>query len=188
MRITGGVWAGRRLQLPKGPHIRPTQDQVRQALFNLLGETIQGARILDLFCGSGALGLEALSRGASHVTFVDRSPFCIRAVGSNLEGLSPVTGSTTLRRSDAIQAIRRLHRAGEQFDLIFLDPPYGGNLARKTLIALSRYVIVSTAGWVIVEHDKRDPLSEEWSGEENRLISQRIERYGDTALTLYRRQ
>ena len=221
MRITGGVWGGRHLQLPKGPRIRPTQDQVRQALFNLLGEAVRGARVLDLFCGSGALGLEALSRRASHATFVDRSPFCIDAVRVNLDRLdiaaaghracrlgtlsavrprsaagavaeaspqAPPVASAGILQSDAVSAIRKLDRLGQRFDLVFLDPPYAGGLARKALITLSRYVIVSAAGWVIVEHDKRDPLPEEWVAEGSRLVSQRIEQYGDTALALYRRQ
>ncbi len=197
MRITGGRLAGRELVVPKGPRIRPTQDQVRQALFNLLGDAVKGARVLDLFSGSGALGIEALSRGASHITFVDRSGYCIEAVRANLEKLVGSDSRKILRgedplasilRSDVGQALRRLDREGRRFDLVFLDPPYGADLARKTLMALTRCAIVGPAGWVVVEGDKRDPLPADAASSGCRLVLQRLEQYGDTALALYRRQ
>jgi len=185
MRITGGRFAGRPLRMPRGPRIRATQERVRQALFNLLGERVAGARVLDLFCGCGAVGIEALSRGAARATFVDRSGFCVETVRKNLEtlwGLTP-RGQTpfALIRAEAEAAIRRLDRAGERFDLIFLDPPYGEDLVTKTLIALSRCAIVPPAGWIVVELHKRDPLPDLFK-------LQRIERYGDTALAIYERQ
>lgn len=180
MRVTGGRLAGRTLQIPKGPRIRTTQDQVRQALFNLLGERVEGARVLDLFCGSGAVGIEALSRGAAHVTFVDRSGFSVAAVRENLRRCQ-VDPTPLVIRADAVSAIGRLHRAGETFDVIILDPPYGRDLATKSLNALEACAIVSPSGWVIVEQDKRDPIP---SG----LSLQRVERYGDTALVIYARQ
>lgn len=187
MRVTGGRLAGRSLQIPKGPRIRSTQDQVRQALFNLLGERVEGARVLDLFCGSGAVGIEALSRGAAHVTLVDRSGFSVAAARQNLEALG-LAGKMplpyTLIRADALSAVGRLRRAGETFDLLFLDPPYGRGLATKALNALEACAIVSPSGWVIVEQDKRDPLPQTTSG----LLLQRIERYGDTALVIFTRQ
>lgn len=197
MRITGGRLAGRELVVPKGPRIRPTQDQVRQALFNLLGDAVRGARVLDLFSGSGALGIEALSRGASHVTFADRSGYCIQAVRANLEKLMgsdlqklcrDQTPMVSILRSDVGQALRRLDREGRQFNLVLLDPPYGADLARKTLMALTRCAIVGPAGWVVVEGDKRDPLPADAASSGCRLVLQRLEQYGDTALALYRRQ
>lgn len=184
--------------IPKGPRVRPTQDQVRQALFNLLGGAVEGTRVLDLFAGSGALGLEAFSRGAAHVTFVDRSPFCIRAIRENLENLTPVPGTDTpfgtryrvcrVIRADALAAIPKLAARGEIFGLVLLDPPYGGDLARKTLIALSGCAIVSDAGWVVAECDKRDPLPPSFEGAQARMKLQRLETYGDTALAFYQRQ
>ena len=198
MRITGGQFVGRTLQIPKGPRVRSTQDQVRQALFNLLGDRVKGARVLDLFCGSGAVGIEALSRGAVHVTFVDRSGFSVRATEANLKNLTSVPGTEKeigtryqvnaryrVIRADAATAIGRLARAGELFDLVFLDPPYGRDLATKSLNALGACAIVFPSGCVVVEQDKRDPLIELKPG---RLAMQRIERYGDTALVIYTRQ
>jgi len=187
MRVTGGKYAGRLLALPKGPRIRPTQDQVRQALFNLLGRQVEGARVLDLFAGTGALGIEALSRGAAHVTFVERSGFCMRAIEANLKNLlgQASWGSYTLLKADVLSAIPKLATKGKLFDLVLLDPPYGPDSARKALSALCRCAIVSRSGWVVVEQDKRDPLPPTIEGSAGRLVSQRIEKYGDTALVFY---
>jgi len=205
MRITGGRFSGRRLEHPKGPPIRTTQDRIRQNLFNLLADRVEGARVLDLFAGSGALGIEALSRGAKEVTCVDRSGFAIRAIRENLKTLEigtryqkqqSVPGTelgkgepVTVIRADAIQLLRRLHqRKAPPFDLVLLDPPYGRVWARKTLNALGRYAILSPSGVVVVEHAKQDPLPSQIDEEANRLVSQRQEQYGDTALTIYQRQ
>jgi 16S rRNA (guanine(966)-N(2))-methyltransferase RsmD len=195
VRITGGIWKGVPIRLPRGPKIRPTQDRVRQALFHLLGEqAVVGTKVLDLFCGSGALGLEALSRGAAEATFVDRSRFCLEAVEANWatcmgRGLSRSQPARICSvRADAIQAVEKFHRHGKRFDLVFLDPPYGHHLARKVLIALGRYVIVTPIAWVVVEHDKRDPLPPTVEVEGGQMVLHRTQRYGDTALTLYRRQ
>ncbi len=195
MRVTGGEYLGRTLGLPKGPRIRPTQDQVRQALFNILGARVEGARVLDLFAGSGALGIEALSRGAAHATFVERSGFCVAAIEANLKKLTSVPGTekaigtwyrvSTLLKADVLSAIRKLALRRQTFDLILLDPPYSEDLARKTLIALCQGAIVSQSGWVVVESAKRDPLPPAFEESGSRLVLQRVETYGDTALTFY---
>ena len=188
MRVTGGQLVGRQLQMPKGPEIRPTLDHVRQAFFNLIGNRVEGAQVLDLFSGTGALGIEALSRGAAHVTFADRSFFCIQAIQSNLSGLAIPQENVTIIRAEILTAIRRLRREGAALDLVLLDPPYGQHLARKSLNALAQYAIVSRTGWVVAEHDKRDPLPEQVEVKGCRLVLFRRERYGDTALTIYERQ
>ena len=188
MRVTGGIFTGRRLQLPKGPEIRPTLEHVRQAIFNLLGSRVVGAQVLDLFSGTGALGIEALSRGAAHVTFADRSFFCIQAIEANLEQLAIPQEQTTIIRGEALTALRRLRREEAQMDLVILDPPYGQHLARKSLNALAQYVIVGASGLVVAEHNKRDPLPEQVKIKECQLTVLRQERYGDTALTIYERQ
>jgi 16S rRNA (guanine(966)-N(2))-methyltransferase RsmD len=185
MRITAGEFAGRVIQAPKGPPIRPTSDQVRQALFNLLGGQVQGARVLDLFSGSGALGIEALSRQAAEVTFVDRSFFCVQAIEANLQALSVATSRCSVIRAEMLTAIRRLAREEACFDLVLLDPPYGHGLARKSLNALLQYAILSPAGLVVAEHDKRDSLPDQIEGKSGRLILKRRQRYGDTVLTFY---
>ncbi len=190
MRITGGRFGGRHLQMPKGPAIRPTLDHVRQAIFNLLGERVKGARVLDLFSGTGALGNEALSRGASHVTFVERSFFCVQAVEENLKALSfeKEPPRTAIIRAEAVTGIRKLFREEALFDLVFLDPPYGHRWVRISLNALTQYAIVSPLGLVVAEQDKRDPLPPSVEGKEVRLVLGRHQRYGDTVLAFYERQ
>lgn len=178
--------------MPKGPSIRPTLDQVRQALFNLLGERVREARVLDLFSGTGALGMEALSRGAAEVTFVDRSSFCTAAIGGNLAGLSSGLEGDARRvrilRAGAVQAVKRMAREGRLFDLVFLDPPYGRGEVRISLNALARYAIVRLSGLVVAEQDKRDPLPALVEGPSCRLVLGRHSRYGDTVLAFYERQ
>lgn len=202
MRVTSGFLKGLSLKAPKGPPIRTTLDHVRQAIFNLLGERVKGVKVLDLFSGSGALGIEAFSRGASQVTFVDRSYFCSQAIQENIQAVSDTVsdadlpeagrrvseGCLTVLRADAIAAIRKLARAGEVFHLVLLDPPYGHRLARKSLNALLDYAILGFEGLVVAEHDKRDPLPDVVSGKEGRLALQRRQRYGDTALSIYEKQ
>lgn len=187
MRITGGVYAGRNLTMPKGPRIRPTQDQVRQALFNILGEQVQGARVIDLFAGTGGLGIEALSRGAAHVTFWERSGFCVSAIEENVKKLlgPEAWGSCSILKADVFTTLPKLAAKGKLFDLVLLDPPYEGEMARKTLSALCRYAIVTETGRVVAEYEKRTPLPPEFEGPACRLVSQRVETYGDTALAFY---
>ncbi len=136
MRIVGGEFKGTRIEAPKGQGTRPTSDRVRESLFNILahsfdGFSIEGARVLDLFAGTGALGLEAISRGAAFALFVDHDPDARGAQRDNVEALG-LTGRTRLFRRDA----SKLGMAGNmgQFDLVFLDPPYGKGLAEKALI------------------------------------------------------
>ncbi len=176
--------------MPKGPPIRPTLDQVRQALFNLLGERIKEARVVDLFSGTGSLGIEALSRGASHVTFVDRSFFCVQAIEENLASLSFGKDSpkVAIIRAEVVTGIRKLYRQQVLFDLVFLDPPYGHGWVRKSLNALTQYVIVAQLGLVVAEQDKRDSLPPQIEGREIPLVLKRSQRYGDTVLAFYERQ
>lgn len=188
MRVTGGIWRGLPLLAPKGPPVRTTLDHVRQAIFNLVGEKVRGARVLDLFAGSGALGIEALSRGAGHVTFADRSFFSIQAVEANLQNFSLATsdqGQATVLRAEVMSAIRRLAREGERFDLVLLDPPYAGDLLTKSLKGLLQYAIVSQAGWVVAEGPKRQSLPPQVEGKGQRLFLQRQKQYGDTTLSVY---
>ena len=121
MRVIAGQWGGRRLQAPSGESTRPTSDRVREALFSILAPRIEGARVLDLFAGSGALGIEALSRGAAAATFVDSAAAAIRAVRANLEALGI---EAEVVRADARRFLGGASAAARQYDLVFLDPPY----------------------------------------------------------------
>ncbi|HKL78265.1 MAG TPA: 16S rRNA (guanine(966)-N(2))-methyltransferase RsmD [Gammaproteobacteria bacterium] len=139
MRIIGGHARGRRLQVPKGRDVRPTPDRVRETLFNWLQGELEGAAVLDLFAGSGALGLEALSRGAARVTFVENSRPALAALTANLETVGEPPGAEVVRTS----AWRFLRGAPDRpYELVFLDPPYGQGLAAQAAQALEE------GGWL----------------------------------------
>src|SRR5918999_4707697 len=121
MRVIAGRYGGRRLQAPPGAATRPTSDRVREALFSVLGGRVDGANVLDLFAGSGALGIEALSRGAAEATFVDSAPAAARAVRANLEALGL---EAEVHRADARAFLRAARKGGRQYDLVLIDPPY----------------------------------------------------------------
>ena len=124
LRIIGGAWRGRRLRFPPSPEIRPTPDRVRETLFNWLAARVPGARCLDLFAGSGALGLEALSRGAAHVTFVERDPAAAREIAARLDEWGAAAARVEL--SDAVRFLNAT--AADSFDIVFLDPPFASPL------------------------------------------------------------
>ncbi len=147
MRITSGRLRGLRLKTPKGADIRPMMDRVRKALFDVLGERVKGARVLDLFCGTGALGIEALSRGAQEVVFVDQSPKALALVKENLRRAKIEEGAQ-IKRLTLPRELSRLKEEGP-FDLVFVTPPYGRGLAAKTLPFLLE--LITPRGVVVVE-------------------------------------
>src|SRR3954453_13668244 len=121
MRVIAGSYGGRTLKAPAGDGTRPTSDRVREALFSILGDRVAGARVLDLFAGSGALGIEALSRGAASATFVDDAPAALRVLRANLEALGE---DAEVVRADAVRWLRAASGRAHQYDLVLLDPPY----------------------------------------------------------------
>jgi 16S rRNA (guanine966-N2)-methyltransferase len=183
MRITAGQFRNREIKVP-GRGARPTQDKVRQALFSALGGRVVEARVLDLFAGSGALGLEAWSRGAAEVWWVERDPVVYRALRENVAGLC---GADTVRahcvRGDVRSFISR-PRSGPPFDVILADPPYarpgGGSLLEKTLNLIRAGSILSAHGVVVWEQGIREPAPsvEGW-------ILRGDKTYGDTRLLFY---
>jgi 16S rRNA (guanine966-N2)-methyltransferase len=154
VRVIAGRFGGRRLSAPKGARTRPTADRVRESLFSILGD-VEGARVLDLFAGSGALGIEALSRGAASATFVDSSPAAVRAVRDNLAALEQ---PADVRRADARAFLRTARKAGREYDLVFLDPPY--RRAAPLANALDRDVpaILAPGARVAIETGRHLPL------------------------------
>ena len=163
MRIVAGRWGGRRLTTPRGTAVRPTADRVREALFSILAARVEGARVLDLFAGSGALGLEALSRGAA------------AAVKANLEALG---ATADVHRSDALRFLRAAAGKAQHYDLVLLDPPYrlAERLGRELSEALP--AVLAPSALVISESDRRAPLPLDLS-----LTDER--RYGDTLIRIY---
>lgn len=148
LRIIGGAWRSRRIRFPAGPQLRPTPDRVRETLFNWLGRGIEGRRVLDLFAGSGALGLEALSRGAAEAVFVERSRVAADALKANAAALGAI-GATVA----CTGALDFLDRAGGEFDLVFIDPPYASALARPALEGLLSGHFLRQGGYVYLEED-----------------------------------
>ena len=182
MRIIGGEYKSRSIAMPRGVEMRPTQDKVREALFNILGD-ITGKKVLELFAGSGAFGIEAISRGAASVTFVDNNFRCVQTIKSNLGSLGVPDSRYNVIRTDALKFPAKLSLNREKYDIIFLDPPYYRDMAKKCLINIDSYDIVAPVGLVIVEHFKKDALGAELE----RLVFVDERRYGDTVITILRR-
>lgn len=182
MRIIGGEYRSRIINMPKGADIRPTQDRVRESVFNILSD-VDGKRALDLFAGSGAYGIEALSRGASHATFVENNSRCLAVIESNIESLKVPEVEYTIKRSSAYTALDRFAKDGAEFDLIFVDPPYHKDMAKKSLIYIDHYDILSPIGLVVVERFKSDSLEMELDS----IIPGKEYKYGDTVITIFKK-
>jgi 16S rRNA (guanine966-N2)-methyltransferase len=179
MRIIAGEFKGRRLAAVKG-RIRPTSDKVREAIFSILGPAVSGARVLDLFAGTGALSLEALSRGAREAVLVEEHPAALSVLRQNLEALG-LTGRVRVLPLPVSAAIRKLTAQGAQFSLIFLDPPYGRGLALNTLEILQDTSLLQPAARIVAEHSHREALPERVG----RLMLSQCRRYGDTQVAFY---
>jgi 16S rRNA (guanine966-N2)-methyltransferase len=179
MRIISGEARGRRLRAPRGAATRPTADRVREALFNILGSAA-GLSVLDLFAGTGALALEALSRGAAQAVLVDHAEAAVRVIQDNVATLGYQERARVLRL-DVERALRLLARQGQRFDLIFVDPPYEGPAAAATLAGLGDGSLLAPGGLVVVEHDNRNrPLEQQGV----LRLSQR-RKYGQTEVSFY---
>lgn len=183
MRIIAGEWKGRRLVAPKGRGVRPTLDKVREAIFDVLTLQVDGARVLDLFAGTGAMGIEALSRGAAQVTWVDEEARPIAAIRENLQKLGAPAARCEILNATALAAIRRFARAERQFDIVFVDPPYEGGLYDETMMALAVERIVAPGGLVAVEHGRRIEVSANYGD----LLQFKVRRYGETCVAWFRR-
>lgn len=159
MRIIGGKYKGRKIKYPAFRAIRPTKDRIREAVFNMIAEKLPGARVLDLFAGSGAYGLESLSRGAKEAIFVDNDKRCMKVLRDNIMALG-AERETEAIAEDAFKAINLLGKDKERFDLIFSDPPFNLGMAKKTLITVSQYDILNHFGILVIEHHKKESVPE----------------------------
>lgn len=178
MRIIGGTAAGRLLKVPKGYEVRPTPDLVKQAIFNSLAGRATDAEVLELFAGSGALGLECLSRGASRITSVEKADRHARMIRVNLDALELDPARFELRVQDAFVAIAQLASARRQFDLIFADPPFGEkNVGRRSTSFSQKLLddetlptLLQPGGLLLLGHTKRDQLLLPPSWEERKVL------------------
>lgn len=188
MRIIGGSAGNRILKVPKGFDVRPTPDLVRQAVFNSLGERVNGARVLELFAGTGALSLECLSRGAVSAVCVEKSNRHAQFIRHNLEAASLPAGMLQIRIQDAFAALAQLAAAGEKFDLILADPPYGEKNVGRRSTSFAQLLLddshlaglLTEGGRLVLGHSKRDTLSLPETWEEKKML-----RHGDTVMRFF---
>jgi 16S rRNA (guanine(966)-N(2))-methyltransferase RsmD len=180
VRVIAGELGGRRLRAPRGRSTRPTSDRVREAVFAMLGE-IGGAGVLDLFAGSGALGIEALSRGAAEAVFVEQNGPALGALTANLGSLGLEQPRAQVRCAEVLAALRSARRRKETYDLIFIDPPYSEARDWGPKLSAALPSLLRPAARVVVESDRRAPLELE-------LALERERRYGDTSIKIHVRQ
>ena len=178
--MIGGSIRGRKLRSTKGQRVRPTSSRAREAIFDILGHC-QGLRVLDIFAGSGALGIEALSRGADFAVFVDRSSSAVRMIRQNLHECGLDLRSRVIQ-GEAGRILRKLAASGERFSLILIDPPYKKGAVEKSLEVIAETGILAPGSMVVAEHHFSESMEHNIKGLER--IDQR--RYGDTAITFWR--
>lgn len=197
MRVIAGTFRGRRLAVPKGNRlVRPTADRVKESVFSILREQVVDANFLDLCAGTGSMGIEALSRGAKHVTFLDRDPRCVAIIERNLDVCGLTTESNIryyLLCRDILKGITSLHKRAAAFDIIYFDPPYGVGLENSSqdgielytasLALLAETTLLEISGTLLVEHAKQVVLPDTVGS----LSQVRQARYGDTVVSFYRK-
>ncbi|SHJ58635.1 16S rRNA (guanine(966)-N(2))-methyltransferase RsmD [Tepidibacter formicigenes] len=180
MRVISGSARGLKLKSPKGMDVRPTTDRVKESVFNIINNRLIDSFVLDIFSGTGSLGIEALSRGAQKCTFIDSSKESIKVIKENIEK-ARVNDKSEVILSDAISAINKLGVRRDKFDIIFMDPPYLKNLIEPVLEEISKKNILEEDGIIIVEHDTKDELLEEI----NNLYKYREKKYGNTTISFF---
>lgn len=194
MRVIAGAFKGRRLVVPKGNRlVRPTTDRVKESIFSILRERVVGANFLDLCAGTGSMGIEALSRGAKHVTFLDQDPRCIAVIKRNLDvcGLTAESGMYYLLCRDVLKGIVSLRKRAVAFEVIYFDPPYGVGLEGSSrshlelyttsLALLAKTTLLKIGGILLVEHAKQMDIPDTIGS----LHRDRQTRYGDTVVSFY---
>lgn len=179
MRVVGGAWRGRRLAAPRGEAVRPTTDRVKEAVFNILGDEVAGATVLDLCCGAGGLGIEALSRGAVKAVFVDSDRGALAAVRSNLLACGAAAGQHSLVQAEAVAWLRTWRPPGGPW-LILADPPYAQPLAAELVPLIEDLAADPGFRAAVLEHPSRGPVLPD--GE----CARDLRRYGETAITILR--
>jgi 16S rRNA (guanine966-N2)-methyltransferase len=180
MRIIAGIHRGRRLVAPKGMDIRPTADRVKQYVFDIISEVVTNASVLDLFSGTGNLGFEALSRGASHVIFVENNRNATAIIKRNAE-LLRMENCTEVLQYDVINYLNHSHRSDEKFDLIFADPPYEYDRYDELISVVAKTDRLHPGGFFIIEHRSVQQFNNVYPG----LTVERVRKLGNTSITRF---
>ncbi|MFH1665360.1 MAG: 16S rRNA (guanine(966)-N(2))-methyltransferase RsmD, partial [Candidatus Omnitrophota bacterium] len=180
MRIIGGQFRGRKLKQPEPGTVRPTMDRIREAVFNIIAAKVPDSRVLDIFAGSGAYGLEALSRGAKEAVFIEKDARCVGIINENIRSLG-IEGYVRVMEGDAFETLKLLNAGKERYNIIFSDPPYNKELSKKILIIVNQYDILKHFGFIIVEHHRDEDIPETEGGLS--LYCQKT--YGETAISVF---
>lgn len=183
MRVISGLKKGHNLKAPKGKETRPTEDRIKESLFNILGYIDEDSMVLDLFAGSGAIGIEFLSRGAASSYFIDKSSLSIKSIKANLEH-TDFKNQSKIIRNDSIISIKLLGDKNLRFNYIFIDPPYGKDLIIKSIEKIGEEDILDENGIIIVEHEKTLDLS----GNISKYKMKDSRKYGSKKITFYKKQ
>ncbi len=182
MRIISGTNKGMKLYAPEGDKVRPTSDKIKEAIFNIIGPINEDAAVLELFAGSGSIGIEFLARGAKHCTFVDASHKSLNYVKKNLD-LCRFNNKAKIILSDYEKAIINLSKNNEEFDFIFADPPYALNLSNNIYNIIFEYNILKTGGMLIIETDKSEKTIDNIN---TNMVEYKEKIYGRTRISLIR--
>ncbi|KPU28260.1 methyltransferase [Caloranaerobacter sp. TR13] len=180
MRVITGTAKGHKLKVPKGLSVRPTTDRIKESLFNILGNDLENCVVLDLFAGSGSIGIEFLSRGAKKCYFIDNSIISIKTIKENLIKTNLIDKSYVYKNI-AEKAIKKLGARGVKFDYIFMDPPYEKGLVIPTLEVIAAENLLEEEGVIIIEHESSLDLSDEIIS----FVKVRENNYGSTKITFY---
>ena len=182
MRVVAGKFGSRTLKGPRGQALRPTSDRLRETLFNILGAAVEGSVFVDAYAGTGAVGIEALSRGAHRAVFIEKHRTAVSLIRKNLAALG-IEQNAEVLPTDAVKGLAWLANEGTRADFIFADPPYGDAAEYdRVLDVLSKSPLLIHGGLVILEHDRRQKLQER----AGKLIRIRIVEQGDAVLSVYR--
>jgi len=182
MRVIGGIKGSRKLRSSRSKFLRPTMDRVRESIFNILGKEVINARFLDLFAGTGSVGIEALSRGAREVFFVERDYKIAEVLKKNLHDLG-FEGENRILKMDFAKAIKSLSGEERKFDIIYIDPPYGSGFSLQSMELLAEFDILKDNGIVLVEHFHKDRLQENFRS----LKLFRVRKFGDTCISIFKK-
>jgi len=183
MRIIAGEYRGRKIKQPGSNEVRPTKDRIREAVFNMIAAYVPGADVLDIFAGSGAYGLEALSRGAEKAVLIENNTGCADIISENINSLG-LEECTKIMDMDAFNALELLGTEKDKFDLIFADPPYNEGLGKKTLIIINHYDILKPIGFLVVEHHNDEDIP----GTEGNVSLFKQKTYGKTTISIFRKK